>query len=69
MKDDDDGVEFSQEELARYGESLLDRYMEILSEPDVFEYEAPCSQHHKAGGWWQPLLLSYVATDVMSNEQ
>ena len=50
--DDDDGVEFSQEELARYGESLLDRYMEILSEPDVFEYEAPCSQHHKAGGWW-----------------
>lgn len=47
---DDDKAEWSQEELARYGEALLDRYMEILADPEVFEYEAQCVQHHKAGG-------------------
>ena len=61
---DDDTMEFSQEELARYGEALMDRYMDILNDPDVFEYEAQCIQHHEAGGT-KHLRLSCAASNVI----
>ena len=36
------GRELNEEENAKFGEELLDRYMEILSERNMFELTAPC---------------------------
>jgi hypothetical protein len=37
-----DGKPLSKEELANYGEDLLDRYMDILSDPECFVKKSHC---------------------------
>ena len=37
------GRDLNEEETAKFGEDLLDRYMEILSERSMFELTAPCA--------------------------
>lgn len=37
-----DGQPLSREELANYGEDLLDRYMDILSDPECFVKKSYC---------------------------
>jgi len=57
MKGDDS--ELTEEELAGYGEDLLDQYMDILSDPEMFVVEAPCVKCGKAG-----LDSSTLVTDI-----
>lgn len=47
MKEDD--CELTEEELAGYGEELLDQYMDILSDPEMFVLDAQCVKCNKAG--------------------